>query len=217
MFLKALSAGARLLEIGSGDGRMLEKMRNRGWDVTGIEFDPECVKRTEARGLTCYGRDVRELSLPGDCFDAIYMGHVIEHLHDPRSLLVECHRILRPGGRLVAVTPNAAGWGHRNYGKDWRGLETPRHLQLFSPQSLRRLIKETGFSMVQVRTSNRSAWYALGMSAAMHNARRKASHDSAILSMISARALSFQIFGRLLYLVRPDRGEEIILLAEKTT
>jgi hypothetical protein len=53
------------------------------------------------------------------------------------------------------------------------------------------------------------------MSAAMHNARRKASHDSAMLSMISARALSFQVFGRALHLVRPTEGEEIILLAEK--
>jgi 2-polyprenyl-3-methyl-5-hydroxy-6-metoxy-1,4-benzoquinol methylase len=212
MFLRAPSPGGRLLEIGSGNGVMLEKMRSRGWDVTGIEFDPACVAQTATRGLTCYGRDLRELALPSDSFDAIYMGHVIEHLYDPRSLLIECHRILKPGGELVIVTPNAGGWGHQHYQQDWRGLEAPRHLQLFSPESLRRLMKETGFPNCRVRTTNRSAWYALGMSAAMRSARRQnASHDAALLSMISGRALAFQIFGRLLCLFRPGSGEEIVL------
>ena len=216
MFLQAPPSGnGRLLEIGSGDGRMLEKMQNRGWDVTGIEFDPECVVRARARGLTCYGQDVRELTLTENSFDAIYMGHVVEHLHDARSLFIECHRILRPGGRLVIVTPNAAGWGHRHYGKDWRGLETPRHLQLFSPQGLRQLLEETGYRVEPVRTTNRSAWYALGMSAAMRSARRNASHDSAMFSMISLRALAFQTLGRFLHFVRPKLGEEIIVLAYK--
>src|SRR5205085_11992540 len=86
MFLHAPSPGERLLEIGSGNGAMLKKMRKRGWDVTGIEFDPACVAQAQARGLNCYGRDLRELALPAESFDAIYMGHVIEHLQDPKSL-----------------------------------------------------------------------------------------------------------------------------------
>jgi hypothetical protein len=51
MFLPAPAPDARLLEIGSGNGVMLEKMRNRGWNVTGIEFDTDCVAQAEASGL----------------------------------------------------------------------------------------------------------------------------------------------------------------------
>jgi 2-polyprenyl-3-methyl-5-hydroxy-6-metoxy-1,4-benzoquinol methylase len=216
MFLRAPEAGAHLLEIGCGNGLILEKMRSRGWNVTGIEFDPECVAQTEARGLKCYNRDLRELALTSDSMDAIYMGHVIEHLHDPRSLLIECCRLLKPGGQLVLVTPNARSWGHTHYRKHWRGLEAPRHLQLFSPQSLCRLTEESGFHNCRVHTTNRSAWYSLGMSAAMLSARRRsASHDAAMLSMISVRALALQLLGRLICLVRPGQGEEIVLAARK--
>ena len=215
MFLTAPSAGAHLLEIGCGTGVILEKMQNRGWNVTGIEFDPACARQTRMRGLKCYDRDLRELALTNDSFDAIYMGHVIEHLYDPRSLLIECHRILKAGGRLVMVTPNSQGWGHKHYRKDWRGLEAPRHLQLFSPQSLRRLAEESGFGGCQTYTTNRSAWYSLGMSAALRNVPKNATHDAAMLSMVSVRGLVYELFGRLLCLVQRDAGEEIILSAQK--
>lgn len=215
MFLKAPEPGAHLLEIGAGNGAALEKMKHRGWNVTAIEFDPACVPALEARGLKCYPRDLRELNLPGESTDAIYMGHVIEHLHNPKTLLMECNRILKPGGSLVMVTPNSQSWGHRHYQQNWRGLETPRHLQLFSPQSLRRLAEASSFSHIRVHTSNRGAWYSLGMSAAMRSVRQKAFHDTAILSMISARALAFQLFGRLVQAGDRMAGEEIIFSAHK--
>ena len=214
MFLDAPTGGACVLEIGCGNGTMLEKMHNRGWNVTGIEFDPDCVVQTRSRGLRCYEHDLRELSLPNDSFDAIYMGHVIEHLYDPRRLLIECRRVLKPNGRLSIVTPNSQSWGRKHYGKDWRGLEAPRHLQLFSPSSLRRLLEECGFVISDLHTTNRSAWYSLGMSAAMRSARRRdPTHDAALLSMVSTRALAFEMFGRLLCLLGPAAGEEIVVCA----
>ncbi|MFL6515223.1 MAG: class I SAM-dependent methyltransferase [Chthoniobacterales bacterium] len=215
MFLAARGKGARLLEIGSGSGALLEKMRTQGWVVAGIEFDPACVAKAQAQGLTCYGSDVRDLGLTDKSFDAIYMGHVMEHLKEPRTLLLECHRLLASGGELVIVTPNAGGWGHRHYKRFWRGLETPRHLQLFTPRGLQQLTASTGFEVTQMRTTNRSAWYALGMSAAMRNVGKKATHNATMLSMISVRALVFEIFGRLLVLFRPELGEEIVLTARK--
>jgi 2-polyprenyl-3-methyl-5-hydroxy-6-metoxy-1,4-benzoquinol methylase len=216
MFLSAPSTGARLLEVGCGNGSLLAKMQTRGWQVEGVEFDPECVKRVEARGLKCYGRDLRELGLPSETFDAIYMGHVIEHLYDPGSLLKECWRVLKPGGHLVMTTPNMQSWGHKHYRQDWRGLESPRHLQIFNPQSLRRLTEASGFDRCRVRTTNRSAWYMLGMSAALRKTRQKSlSHRAAMLSMVSLRAMSFQILGRLLNFFQRDAGEEIILTARK--
>ena len=45
-----------------------------------------------------------ELALEG--FDEVILWHVLEHLRTPREILVECRRILRPGGRLVVATPN---------------------------------------------------------------------------------------------------------------
>ena len=216
MFLPAPTPGARLLEIGCGNGAMLEKMRARGWDVEGVEFNPDCVELVRMRGIKCHARDIRELALPASSFDAIYMGHVIEHLYQPRNLLRECARVLKPDGELRMSTPNAASWGHRHFQHDWRGLEAPRHLQIFTPQTLRRLTEESGFGQCRVRTTNRSAWYMLGMSAAVRSAREEtSSHEAAMLSMVSLRALSYELLGRLLRIGRPEVGEEIILSARK--
>jgi 2-polyprenyl-3-methyl-5-hydroxy-6-metoxy-1,4-benzoquinol methylase len=216
MFLPAPTKDARLLEIGCGHGDLLGKMQERGWHVEGVEFDPDCAARVEARGLKCYARDLRELGLPAEIFDAIFMGHVIEHLYDPGALLKECWRVLKPGGHLVMVTPNSQSWGHKRYQRHWRGLEAPRHLQIFSPRSLLRLTEESGFARCRVRTTNRSAWYALGMSASVRNAHQKdSSHDAAMLTMVSWRAMRYEIFGRLLNFFQRDAGEEIILSARK--
>src|SRR5207249_6934470 len=90
-------------------------------------------------------------------FDAIAMSHVIEHVHDPAGLLRECHRILRPGGLLSVVTPNWSSLGHRYFGRSWRGLEPPRHLQLYTLPTLVRELRQAGFVVETARTSVRIA------------------------------------------------------------
>jgi SAM-dependent methyltransferase len=85
------------------------------------------------------------------------MNHVIEHVHDPVSMLKECHRILKEGGRLVAITPNIRSWGHRIYQRAWRGLEPPRHLQIFSRPSLTASAVQAGFRVCDCRAISRAA------------------------------------------------------------
>ena len=76
------------------------------------------------------------MNYPADSFDAVIMSHVIEHVPQPRELLAECARLLKLGGRLVMLTPNAESFGLDYYGRCWRGLEPPRHLQIFSQPAL---------------------------------------------------------------------------------
>jgi len=83
------------------------------------------------------------------------MNHVIEHVHDPLGSLAEIHRVLREGGTLVVTTPNADSWGHRHFGPDWRGLEPPRHLQIFNGNNLVALAQRTGFAQVAFSTTLR--------------------------------------------------------------
>ena len=87
----------------------------------------------------------------------------------------------------------------------------PVSLQIFNPRSLLRLTQESSFDRCRVHTTNRSAGYVFGMSAAQEQSR---SHATS-LSMISWRAISFQIFGRLLNIFLREAGEEIILSARK--
>jgi 2-polyprenyl-3-methyl-5-hydroxy-6-metoxy-1,4-benzoquinol methylase len=216
MFLPARGKGARLLEIGCGDGRTLEQMRNRGWAVEGVEFDPECVRQVQARGMVCHNGDVRDLALPDNSYDAIFMGNVIEHVYEPGAFLRECLRILKPGGRIVALTPNAESWGHRHFKRDWRGLEPPRHLQIFTPTNLCALAQQAGFAECRARTTNRGAWYIFGTSARIGSARQRNLDRSRPASLpFSPAGLGYALIGRIVGHLGVNRGEEIVFRACK--
>lgn len=61
----------------------------------------------EATEVPFRALDLNErLPFPADGFDLVYSIEVFEHLHRPYDVLKECHRILKPGGFLVASTPN---------------------------------------------------------------------------------------------------------------
>jgi SAM-dependent methyltransferase len=135
-----------MLDVGCGNGRVMMQLRSVGWQVSGVEPDPEAAAQAAAAGL-----DVKvgllEDSLPGAHFDAITMNHVIEHLHDPLETLRRCARVLKPGGVISIATPNFAAAGHKHFGRDWFALDPPppRHLVLFTPDSLRLALKASGF------------------------------------------------------------------------
>lgn len=152
MFLGDSKPGM-LLEVGSGSGRFLNRMRAAGWQVQGTDFDPAAAARVKARyGLSVDVGELQDLGYAGGSFDAIAMSQVIEHVYDPQALLAEAFRLLRQGGQLVLSTPNAEGLAHRRYGRHWRGLEPPRHLHLFTQTSLRKCARRAGFEQASCFT-----------------------------------------------------------------
>jgi SAM-dependent methyltransferase len=155
-----LGAGerGRLLDVGCGNGRFLGEMRSLGWDVVGVEPDPQAAAvARENQGVPVVEGMLEDAAFEPASFDAVHLSHVVEHVYDPVSLLTECRRVLRPGGRLVLTTPNLDGLGHRVFGPAWRGLEPPRHLHLFTPASIAECARRAGFAEVAVRTSARLA------------------------------------------------------------
>jgi 2-polyprenyl-3-methyl-5-hydroxy-6-metoxy-1,4-benzoquinol methylase len=155
-WLPATDTG-RLLDMGCGNGKPMQRFVDAGWTATGIDFDAEAVAAARSVGLDARVGALRQQAFPDAHFDVILMSHVIEHLADPIAELTECRRILRRSGSIVIATPNARGLGHRLFGRHWQGLETPRHLQVFTPEALTRLLARSGFRAVQVRTDSVAA------------------------------------------------------------
>ncbi|MGI0134289.1 MAG: class I SAM-dependent methyltransferase, partial [Candidatus Micrarchaeaceae archaeon] len=131
--------GGRLLDVGCGSGDTIDEMQRRGWNCEGIDFDPETARIAQERGFSVYVGELHAQRYPGDTFDAIVMSHVIEHVPDPLGLFEECRRILKPGGRLIVLTPNGSSWGHQVFGANWLYLDPPRHLHIFTFSSIRKL------------------------------------------------------------------------------
>jgi len=146
--LPRATPGGRLLDVGCGSGDFLVTAKSCGWNAFGIDTDSNAVRYASSRGLDVKVGGIEHLEASGERFDVITLSHVLEHLHDPRSTLAGCLRLLKPGGRLWLETPNALALGHEVFGSAWRGLECPRHLVLFNRDNLFKLLAELGFERV---------------------------------------------------------------------
>ncbi|MGH7942347.1 MAG: class I SAM-dependent methyltransferase [Limisphaerales bacterium] len=145
--------GARLLDIGCGNGSFLLRMRMMGWDVCGVEPDAGSAEQARAAGLDVRAGRLPDAGFADGSFDAIHMSHVIEHLHEPAQTLSLCSRLLKPRGQIVIATPNYTAFGRTHFGPYWPGLDAPRHLVLFTENSLRNLLSKSGFEVSAVRRS----------------------------------------------------------------
>ena len=146
--------GGRLLEIGCGSGSYLAIMRMLGWDVRGLDVDPAAAEEARAAAnCPVHVGTVEEAPFREGSFDAIASSHVIEHVDDPKSFVAASARLLTKGGVMVVRTPNFQSLGHKLFGTDWFSLDPPRHLCLFTPDSLRDLFRASGaFREIRTKT-----------------------------------------------------------------
>jgi len=142
-------AGAPLLDVGCGNGAFLRLAVLLGYAAEGCEPDPLAAEAARRSGCRVHDGGLSGPTLPVGFFEHVTACHVIEHVHDPLAFLARCRELLRPGGRLWIQTPNLSGDGHAFWGRDWRGLEPPRHLTLFTPEGLRRACERSGFEGVR--------------------------------------------------------------------
>jgi ubiquinone/menaquinone biosynthesis C-methylase UbiE len=114
--ITALPAGSRLLDVGSGGGQHAVKIVQERPDlrVVGIDISTTMVKRSRAlaRRANVADRatfdlgDARELRFDAESFDAVYCAGPLKQVQDKSRVLSECHRVLRPGGTLLAMDVN---------------------------------------------------------------------------------------------------------------
>jgi SAM-dependent methyltransferase len=149
------SAPGSILDVGCGNGAFLLRAKDAGWQVQGVEPDGAAASRAREAGLSVHAGGIGSFETERT-FDVVTLSHVFEHLHEPRAVLQQCRRLLRPGGRLWMSMPNQAGIGHRIYRAAWFPLDPPRHLLLPSPQQLVRMCEDAGFARVRLLRRGRS-------------------------------------------------------------
>ena len=148
----------RLLDVGCGNGSYLLLAREAGWDVEGLDFDPGAVKTCLAAGLDVKVGGIEIMQGRENFYDAITLSHVIEHVHNPASLLTSIYKLLKPGGQVWIETPNIDSQLSKRYGQDWRGLEPPRHIVILNIRSLYNSLKQARFRMIKQRYNGASRY-----------------------------------------------------------
>ena len=214
MFLENRPPGS-LLDVGCGDGRWLHFMRQNGWQVTGLEVDPQAVEQARKQyGLEVFCGELGAANLPLASFDAITLRHVIEHVPQPIDLLAQCKKLIKPGGLLVVVTPNTDSLGHQQFGRHWMGLDVPRHLHLFNRQSLSHCAKAAGCRVLSTTTSaaNAATFYSVSLSLTMRQ-QHTMNQNAGVEPLRVLRAFVAQYRQAIALQRQPDCGEELVLLA----
>ena len=174
-----------VLDVGCGTGEFLINLRQRGIDVHGLEPSEFAAAFAGSLGLDVF-QGVVAAYRPERTFDLITLWNVIEHMTDPAGDLARLRDLLAPTGTMVILTPDASSPQAARFGRDWAGLEVPRHLQLFDAASLAILATKTGLSK-SVRRPVRIDHYYIGMASWASVLRRRGWRSAVRLAPASFR------------------------------
>lgn len=134
----------RYLDIGCGSGSALGVAQALGWRAAGVEVDAAAAAQARRFTEEVHVGDVLSAPFERERFDVVTAFHVLEHVPDPVAVLRRMLGWLAPEGMLIIEVPNAGGFGAALFGRAWSGLELPRHLSHFTPESLRRVVERAG-------------------------------------------------------------------------
>lgn len=142
----------RWLDVGYGEGGLLDIAEQHGWRCYGTEISPASLSFGEKRGWTVTADGENDQRFPAQGFDVVTMIELIEHVPAPDRFLHTAARWLRPGGLLYITTPNAKSLNLSLLGLHWSVVAPPEHLTLWTVRGLRRALGAAGFCVRRVRT-----------------------------------------------------------------
>jgi len=139
-----------MLEIGCSTGRYMEYARARGWLVEGVEYSEEAANTARAKGFFVSNLALEAVSFEPEKYDLVAAWMVLEHLHDPISVLEKIGAAMLPGGRLIGSVPEVSSLARIAFGKYCYDLSLPTHLYHFSTKSLQVLLEKAGWEVERV-------------------------------------------------------------------
>jgi 2-polyprenyl-3-methyl-5-hydroxy-6-metoxy-1,4-benzoquinol methylase len=144
---------ARLLDVGCSIGLFLDLARERGWDGLGLELAPRALAYArETYGLEVLDVPLEDAGFEPESFDAVGLLSVLEHANEPRRMLADCARVLRPGGAIAIVVPNVESLACRVLHERARTFDGRNHLIYFSPATLAEMLQRSGFEPTRIWT-----------------------------------------------------------------
>lgn len=207
----------RLLDVGTGNSPFLPLMKERGWEVMGTEIDADLVEHfRKEEHIQLFHGELEDAQYESESFDAVTIMGVLEHVPDPRRVLEEAARIIKPGGVLCLWCFNR-GFETKILGRFWPGFDAPRHFYSFSYKTMDHLLRETGFEVVGNYFRPLSYFFYTGIWAAkrVRNRLRHNKRATYVLRM----PLPLELAGRFLgtALAKRKSSSNMYIFARKVT
>ena len=201
-----------LLDVGCGDGALAGDLAADFSAVVGVDVHAPDEPQGQPRFVRSTFEDAE---LAAESFDAVTAIHVVEHVADLHQTLARIHHLLKPGGTVYLITPNASSAALRIFREDWWMLEDPTHRRFLSPQSAHRALIDSGFSDVHVTPLITDSLMVEGASAA--RALTRASHPAGVLSSTALRwaAVATTPATLVLRTVRPGWRDSLEIVARR--
>jgi len=141
----------RWLDVGYGEGGLLNIAQHHGWSCYGTELSPQALGYGQERGWTVTNIE-DDPRFPNGGFDVVTMIEFLKHAPAPEQFLRAAARWLRPGGLLYITTPNAESLNRRLLGLQWSVFSPPEHVTMWTGFGLRLALTRTGFETRRIRT-----------------------------------------------------------------
>ena len=141
--IRKFTRKGRVLDVGTGTGKILEELQRKGWEVTGVDGEKEAIIWCKKRGVIVKQADINKEKLPFAAakFDLVLMLDVLEHISDEQGIIKEIKRALKPGGVLIVTVP-AYQWLYSYWDK------MMGHERRYSCGSLKKLMANNGFNIL---------------------------------------------------------------------
>lgn len=147
-------------DIGAGFGLFLEEMRKIIPDNRYIAIEPSVEMAAICKGKSLEVKDkcLEDMRCCDVKFDLLTAFELVEHLYDPRLFLKKAYDILKPGGYFYMTTLNGEGFDIILLWENSKSVTPPHHLNFFTVTSIRRLLSDIGFKVLEVSTPGKLDW-----------------------------------------------------------
>lgn len=149
--LKKIKQKAKLLDIGCGPGIYLGVAERDGFEVRGLEISKEGFEIAKSK-FKVINKTLEEANIK-EKFDIITLFDVIEHIPNPKDILLRINKLLNKDGIVCIITPDSNSFLAKLLGSKWPEFKRWReHIYFFSTSTLNRLLENTGFELVKTHT-----------------------------------------------------------------
>ncbi|MBE9570721.1 MAG: class I SAM-dependent methyltransferase [Proteobacteria bacterium] len=206
----------QLLDIGCNEGRGLAIYQRNGFDPEGLELNEKAAQDARMAGFTVHIQPLEEFQ-PKKLFDIVVLSNVLEHAPNPKEMLKNIHRVLKPGGHVWISCPNSQSWLRKLFGRSWINWHVPFHLFHFSSKTLGQLLQRSGFEITELKYATPSHWMSQSIVAAISARRgRKTRHlRSPLLVAFLMLFCRFVLFPLLWVGNLTGRGDCLVVEAKK--